>query len=141
MEYTNNPIFRYAKEPNRDILCIDCKSFFASVECVERGLHPLKTKLVVMSYPSDSPAERGSGLILASSPMAKQAYGITNVSRARDLPFPYPEDLIIAPPRMTLYMKKNMEINNIYKKYADESNHHVYSVDESFVDVTDGMGC
>lgn len=128
--------FDYSKEPRRDILCIDCKSFYASVECAERGLNPLTTKLVVMSYPSDKPEERGSGLILASSPAAKRAYGISNVSRARDLPFPYPNDLVIAAPRMKVYMQKNMEINTIYKKYADEENHHVYSVDESFLDVT-----
>lgn len=134
-----NPVFDYDKEPSRDILCIDCKSFYASVECVARNRDPLTTELVVMSYPSDNPAERGSGLILASSPAAKKAYGITNVSRARDLPFPYPDSLIIAPPRMQVYMNKNMEINNIYKKYADEKNHHVYSVDESFLDVTDSL--
>ncbi|HBK5576323.1 TPA: excinuclease ABC subunit A, partial [Enterococcus faecium] len=85
-----NPVFVYEKEPSRDILCIDCKSFYASVECVEKDLDPLTTKLVVMSYPSDSTETRGSGLILASSPAAKKAYGITNISRARDLPFPYP---------------------------------------------------
>ena len=79
--------FDYKREPSRDILCIDCKSFYASCEAVERGLDPMKVKLVVMSYPSDSHTERGSGLILASSPMAKKAYGISNVSRARDLPF------------------------------------------------------
>lgn len=132
-----NPKFEYDKEPSRDILCIDCKSFYASCECVERGLDPLTTKLVVMSYPNDNPEERGSGLILASSPAAKKELGISNVSRARDLPFPYPKDLIIAAPRMSYYMGKNMEINNIYKKYCDESNHSVYSVDESFLDVTD----
>lgn len=88
-----------------------------------------------MSYPSDDPSQRGSGLIMASSPAAKKASGISNVSRSRDLPFPYPEELVIAPPRMALYMRKNMEINNIYKKYADEQNHSVYSIDESFVDV------
>lgn len=92
-----------------------------------------------MSYPSDNPAERGSGLILASSPAAKKAYGISNVSRSRDLPFPYAEDLVIAPPRMALYMRKNMEINNIYKKYADEQNHAFYRIDESFLDVTDSL--
>ncbi|MDB1738884.1 hypothetical protein PMV56_21140 [Enterococcus avium] len=47
-----------------------------------------------MSYPSDNPEERGSGLILASSSAAKKAFGISNVSRARDLSFPYPADLI-----------------------------------------------
>lgn len=137
--YETKLIFDYSKEPSRDILCIDCKSFYASVECVRRGLHPLETKLVVMSYPSADPKERGSGLILASSPAAKKAYGISNISRARDLPFPYPADLVIAAPQMKLYMLKNTEINDIYKSYADESNHHVYSVDESFVDVTGSL--
>lgn len=139
MEFNQNPVFDYDKEPSRDILCIDCKSFYASVECVERNWNPLTKELVVMSYPSLDPRERGSGLILASSPMAKKVYGINNISRARDLPFPYPKSLAIVPPRMALYMQKNMEINAIYKKYADEKNHHVYSVDESFIDVTDGM--
>lgn len=137
MNYEMNPKFIYDKEPSRDILCIDCKSFYASVECVARGLNPLKAKLVVMSYPNDTPEEMGSGLILASSPDAKKAYGISNVSRARDLPFPYPKDLVIAAPRMQVYMDMNKKINNIYKEFADESNHAVYSVDESFVDVTD----
>lgn len=139
MQFGVNPTFDYSKEPSRDILCIDCKSFYGSVECVERGLNPLKAKLVVMSYPSDDPNLRGSGLILAATPAAKAAYRISNVSRARDLPFPYPEDLIIASPRMALYMRKNMEINNIYKEYADEQNHAVYSIDESFLDVTDSL--
>ncbi|MGG5331085.1 DNA directed DNA polymerase [Enterococcus sp. AZ163] len=142
--YETDLIFDIRKEPSRDVLCLDCISFYASVECIERGLDPLKAKLVVMSYPSDDPALRGSGLILASSRMAKKAYGISNVSRAHDLPFPYPADLTIAAPRMLLYMKKNQEINNIYKKYADEANHHVYSVDESFLDVTNSIrlfGC
>lgn len=134
-----NPIFDYDREPSRDILCIDCKSFYASVECVARNLNPLTAELVVMSYPSESETERGSGLILASSPAAKKRYGISNVSRARDLPFPYPKTLHIVPPRMAVYMQKNMEINNIYKKYADEKNHHVYSVDESFLDVTNSL--
>ncbi len=142
--YETDLVFDIEKEPSRDVLCLDCISFYASVECIERGLDPLKAKLVVMSYPSDDPELRGSGLILASSRMAKKAYGISNVSRARDLPFPYPPDLTIAAPRMLLYMKKNQEINNIYKKYADEANHHVYSVDESFLDVTNSIklfGC
>ncbi|WP_071131095.1 Y-family DNA polymerase [Enterococcus timonensis] len=130
-------VFDYQKEPHREILCIDCRSFYASVECAQHGWDPLTTPLVVMSYPSDNPAEEGSGLILASSPTAKKLYGISNVSRARDLPFPYPKELKIVPPRMRLYMEMNQKINRIYKKYCDEKNHLVYSVDESFLDVTD----
>lgn len=67
---------------NLEIVSKDYLSL-SSVECVERGLNPLKVKLVVMSYPSDDPSQRGSGLILASSPAAKKAYGISNVSRSR----------------------------------------------------------
>ncbi len=139
MQFWVNPRFDYKREPSRDILCIDCVSFYASVECVERGYHPLKTKLVVMSKPADKNGSRGSGLILASSRPAKKAFGISNVSRARDLPYPYPDDLIIVPPRMNLYMRKNMEINNIYRKYVDESNLSVFSVDETYLDVTDSL--
>lgn len=131
--------FDYSKEPSRDILCIDCRSFYASCEAVERGLDPLKVKLVVMSYPSDSPKERGSGLILASSPEAKKAYRISNVSRARDLPFPYPKDLVIAPPRMNLYMNVNKKINNIYRDFVSDDDISVYSVDETFLDVTNSL--
>ena len=79
---STNIEFDYNKEPSRDILCIDCKSFYASCEAVSRGMDPLKVKLVVMSYPGDHVKERGSGLILASSPEAKKAFGISNVSRA-----------------------------------------------------------
>ncbi|XUD04430.1 DNA polymerase V [Enterococcus sp. AZ177] len=61
--------FDYDKEPNRDILYIDCKSFYSSVECVERGLHPLKTMLIVMSG-----AENAGGLVLAASPLAKKSF-------------------------------------------------------------------
>lgn len=132
--------FDYDLEPSRDILCIDCKSFYASTECVLRGFDPLTTELVVMSYPSDRIEQRGSGLILAASPAAKKAYGIRNVSRARDLPFPYPKSLKIVPPRMKLYLKMNQRINRIYKTYCDEDNHHVYSIDESFLDVTNALG-
>ena len=63
MDWNEHPLFDYEKEPSRDSLCIDCKSFYSSVECVERGLNPLTTKLVVMSYPSDKPDERAAGRI------------------------------------------------------------------------------
>ena len=74
--------FDYSREPQSDIAFVDMKSFYASVECVERGLHPLKTSLCVMSR-----AENANGLILASSPIFKQVFGKSNVSRSYDLPF------------------------------------------------------
>ncbi len=83
-----NPKFDYTKEPSRDILCIDCKSFYASVECVERNLDPLTAKLVVMSYPSDRLEERGSGLILASSPAAKKSLWYHKYQQSKRSAFP-----------------------------------------------------
>lgn len=121
--------FDYEKEPSRDILCIDCKSFYASVECAERGLDPLKTMLVVMSN-----AENAGGLVLSASPMAKKVLGVSNVTRKNQVPA-HP-DLYVVPPRMNLYMKKNQEINNLYKKFVADEDHSVFSVDESFLDVT-----
>lgn len=120
--------FNYAEEKSNDIFCIDVKSFYASVECVERGLHPLKALLVVMSN-----AENSGGLVLAASPMAKQVLGISNVSRKFEIP-PHP-DLIIVPPRMSYYIEKNTEINNIFRKYVSDEDLHIYSIDESFVSV------
>ncbi len=111
-------MFDYSKEPHGDYVCIDLKSFYASVEMVARGLNPMKTKLVVMSRAANT----GSGLILAASPRAKKELGISNVSRGSSLPPPPPdEQLLIVPPRMNLYIKKNLEINNIIRRFvADE---------------------
>ena len=74
--------FDYSREPKSDIAFVDMKSFYASVECVERGLNPLKTSLCVMSR-----ADNSAGLILASSPMFKKVFGKSNVGRSYDLPF------------------------------------------------------
>lgn len=125
-------MFDYSKEPTRDILCIDCKSFYASVECVERGLNPLKTMLVVMSN-----AENAGGLVLAASPLAKKVLGISNVTRKNEVP-DHP-DLLVVPPRMNLYMKKYYEINQIYRNFVANEDQHTYSVDESFLDVTQSL--
>lgn len=121
--------FDYSKETRRDVLCIDCKLFYASIECIERGLDPLQTMLVVMSN-----AENAGGLVLAASPMAKKVLGISNVTRQNEVP-DHP-DLLVVPPRMNLYMKKNQEINNLYKRFVADEDHSVFSVDESFLDVT-----
>nr|QHI00433.1 ImpB/MucB/SamB family protein Y family DNA polymerase [Streptococcus suis] len=72
----------YSFEPQSDIAFLDMKSFYASVECVDRGLHPLYTSLCVMSR-----ADNSAGLILASSPMFKKVFGKANVGRSYDLPF------------------------------------------------------
>ncbi|MBO0472074.1 Y-family DNA polymerase [Enterococcus sp. DIV0242_7C1] len=121
--------FEYEREPRRTIFCIDVKSFYASVECVARGYDPLEKMLVVMSH-----AENSGGLVLASSPKAKEVLGITNVTRKYDVPN-HPA-LEIVPPRMNEYIKENMKINEIYSEYVADEDLHIYSIDESFLDVT-----
>ncbi|OTN77043.1 hypothetical protein A5886_002123 [Enterococcus sp. 8G7_MSG3316] len=125
--------FNYEKEPKRDILFIDVKSFYASVECVSLGLDPLKTMLVVMSHSDNT----GNGLVLAASPMAKKVLGITNVTRNDNMPV-HP-DLIKVPPRMSFYIKENTKVNNVFRKYVAEEDLLLYSIDESMMDITHSM--
>lgn len=120
----------YSHAPRRDILCIDVKSFFASVECVKRGLDPLKAKLVVMSN-----ADRAGGLVLAASPMMKKVHRIKTTSRMYEVPT-WDKEIIIAPPRMKLYLKVNAMIQAIFLRYVPKEYFFPYSIDEAFLDVT-----
>ena len=143
-------------------LCIDLKSFFASVECVERGLNPMTTNLVV--------ADKGrteKTICLAVTPSLK-AYGIPGRARLfevvqkvrevnnqrrlnapkrtfSDKSFNSEElnnnpslelDYIVAPPRMAYYMEYSTRIYNVYLKYIAPEDIHVYSIDEVFIDIT-----
>ena len=116
-------------EKQRIYFCIDAKSFFASVECAERGLNPFETNLVVAD-PS-----RGSGAIcLAISPKMK-ALGAKN--RCRIFEIPKNIKYITALPRMKKYIEYAADIYSIYLQYIDKRDIHVYSIDESFIDATD----
>lgn len=141
-------------------ICIDLKSFYASVECVERGLDPLKTNLVVADK-----SRTEKTICLAVSPTMK-AYGISgrarlfevvqkinevNRNRRRYTPGKMfsgrsvfddelknnPQlaaDYITAPPRMAYYIEYSTKIYEIYLKYISEEDIHVYSIDEVFID-------
>lgn len=152
----------YSREPQSDIAFVDMKSFYASVECVDRGLNPLRTSLCVMSR-----ADNSNGLILASSPVFKKVFGKKNVGRSYDLPFNvktrrfnfrrarilgqkpsqayiayieyWARRTLIVPPRMDLYIHKNMEIQEILQNYASRADIHPYSIDEAFVDLTQSL--
>lgn len=126
-------VMDYGKEPRRDVLCVDVKSFFASVEAVERGIHPLKSNIAVVSR-----AETNGGLVLASAPLVKQRYGIKTGSRVFE--FPKGADILKVAPQMRLYVEKNLKIIDIFKRYASDEDIHVYSIDEAFVDVTQSHG-
>jgi DNA polymerase V len=119
----------YSKEPRRDILCIDVTSFFASVESVRLGLHPLASYVVVMSK-----ADQDGGLVLAAAPRVKKEYGIKTGSRRYEIP--KHSFIQIVEPHMTLYLKVNAMINAIFLEFVAETDLHLYSIDESFLDVT-----
>lgn len=109
-------------------LCIDLKTFYASVECIERGLDPFKTNLVVAN------PTRGKGTIcLAITPKMKNL-GIKNRCRIYEIPHNVP--YIIAMPRMKLYIEYSAKIYEIYLKYIAKEDIHVYSIDEAFLDIT-----
>lgn len=150
-------------EKNRSYIAIDLKSFYASVECIERGLNPMTTNIVVAD------AERSEKTIcLAVSPSLK-SHGISGrprlfqvvqrinaINAERKCKAPggrftgssfddnviasspeYSVDYIVAPPRMAKYMEVSTEIYNIYLKYIAPEDIHVYSIDEVFIDATD----
>ena len=147
---------------NKVYMCIDLKSFYASVECVERNLDPLDTNLVVADK-----SRTEKTICLAVSPSLKE-YGLKGrarlfevVSVVRKLNSERRKnnnyrkftgksyinselknnkslelDYIVAPPRMKLYMKYSTEIYNIYLKYLSKDDIFVYSIDEVFCDIT-----
>ncbi len=150
------------QDRERVYIAIDLKSFYASVECVERGLDPLNTNLVVADV-----SRTEKTICLAVSPSLKR-YGIPGrarlfevvqrvreVNRDRKIKAPGKEfsgssftateldqnaslelTYIAAPPRMALYMDYSTRIYNIYLKYIAPEDIHVYSVDEVFIDAT-----
>ena len=101
-------------------LVIDLKSFYASVECAERGLDPMTARLVVAD-----PERTEKTICLAISP-AMKALGIHN--RCRVFEIPKSVDYIMAEPRMKLYIDYAAEIYSIYLKYVSKEDIHVYSM-------------
>lgn len=114
---------------NKIYLCIDLKSFYASVECVERGWDPLTARLVVAD-----PERSEKTICLAVSPALKQM-GVPNRCRVFQIPKEIPYKM--APPRMQLYIDYAVEIYGVYLKYIAKEDIQVYSIDEAFLDVTD----
>lgn len=113
---------------NKFYLCIDLKSFYASVECIERGLDPFKINLVVAD------ASRGNGAITLAATPAIKKLGVK--SRTRLYKIPKNIKYIIAQPRMRLYMEYSAKIYSILLKFISSDDIHVYSIDESFLDIT-----
>lgn len=112
---------------DQHIAVIDMKAFYAFIECVERNLNPFTTPLVVCD------PTRGDGtIVLSVSPFLK-SQGVPSRCRRRELP-PI-KGLILAQPRMALYVKKSAEIINIVLNYIAEDDIHIYSIDEFFINL------
>lgn len=109
-------------------LCLDLKSFYASVECVERGLDPMKANLVVAD-----PERSDKTICLAVSP-AMKSLGVKN--RCRVFEIPKNIEYIMAEPRMQLYIDYAAEIYGVYLDYVSKDDIFVYSIDEVFIDIT-----
>ena len=123
----------------RTYLCIDLKSYYASVECVKRGLDPLKADLLVAD-----PSRSDKTICLAVSPSLK-AKGVPSRPRLFEAKQKIREyealhrtklDWIIATPRMAEYERVSAQIFGIYLRYVSPEDVHVYSIDECFIDVT-----
>jgi len=137
----------------RYYIAIDLKSYYASVECVERGLDPLKAYLVVADK-----SRTDKTICLAVSPALKalgipgrprlfevvQRVGEINRERERLAALQHrkfvPLEYITAPPRMSYYIEYSSKIFGIYMKYVSPEDIHVYSVDEAFIDATPYLG-
>lgn len=112
----------------KSFICIDLKSFYASVECVERGLDPFITNLVVAD-----PTRSQSTICLAITPAMKKL-GVKNRCRIHEIPAGI--EYITAMPRMQLYIDYSVKIYSTYLRYVSKEDIHVYSIDECFMDVT-----
>lgn len=109
-------------------LCIDLKSFYASVECVERGLDPMKANLVV----ADS--ERTDKTICLAVSVNMKKLGVKN--RCRLFEIPKNIDYVIATPRMKKYIDYSCAVYDLYLDYFSKDDVYVYSIDECFIDIT-----
>lgn len=116
------------KPTEKCYLCIDLKSFYASVECADRGWDPFTTKLVVAD-----PERSQTTICLAVSPALK-ALGVPG--RCRVFEIPSTIDYFMAPPRMKRYMEVSTHIYSLYLRYVSPQDIHVYSIDECFIDAT-----
>lgn len=110
------------------IAVIDLKSFYASVECACRHLNIFTTPLVCCD-----PYRSSSSVVMSVTPYLKEKYGVPNVCRRRDLPeIP---GMIFAVPRMAYYLSVSARVVDIFLDYVAEEDLHVYSVDESFLNL------
>ncbi|MFT9819114.1 DNA polymerase thumb domain-containing protein [Lysinibacillus sp. NPDC056185] len=119
----------YEGMPNRPIMCIDMKCFYASIVAMLHGLDVLKTPVAVVAN-FDQPGS----VVLAASPLMKEKFSIKTGSRRYEIP-KHP-DIRLFEPKMSFFIQMSMTITKLISNYVPVDAIHVYSVDESFVDLT-----
>lgn len=118
----------YSLYPRNDILCIDMRSFYASVEAMKLYLDPMEVMLAVVGD-----LNRPGSIVLAASPALKERYGISNVSRYFELPDD--PNIHAVPARMADYLHVSAELTKLLNNYVPNEAIHQYSVDEVWVTV------
>ena len=121
----------YTAYSRDDVLCIDMRSFYASVEAVRLGLDPMKAMLAVVGDTS-----RPGSIVLAASPALKRTHGISNVSRYFELP--NDPNIHIVEANMADYLHTSLRITKLLNTFAPREAIHPYSVDEVWV-TTNGL--
>ncbi|MFB1083031.1 DNA polymerase thumb domain-containing protein [Jeotgalibacillus sp. JSM ZJ347] len=118
----------YSLEKRKEILCVDMRSFYASCTAVELGQDPLTCKIAIIGN-----QEQKGSVVLAASPRAKSEHGIRTGTRRHEIPDIH--DLQLIEPDMGQYLRLSTEITKIFTRFVPKENIHVYSVDESFIQV------
>lgn len=122
-------MYDYSLLEQKDILCINQKSFFASVSCIEKGLNPLTAKLAVVTD-----TKRKNAIVLSATPELTKL-GIKVGSRLFEIP--HRKDIYIINPNMGKYIERSLKIFQIVLRYIPAENLHQCGIDEFFMDVTD----
>ncbi|OTY05523.1 Y-family DNA polymerase [Bacillus thuringiensis] len=124
-------MYDYSTLPNRIILCVDLRSFYASVSCIKMGLDPMHTKLAVVGD-----VNRSGSIVLAATPPLK-ALGVMKM--ARNYQIPRRKDILVVNPIMSSYIKCSNYITKLALQYVPIEDFHQYSIDEFFMDITDSI--
>ncbi|SOC11696.1 DNA polymerase V [Ureibacillus xyleni] len=119
----------YEKAPNKPVMCIDMRCFYASCMAMLENLNPFEVPIAVVG----NFQQKGS-VVLAASPPMKKRFGIKTGSRLYEIP-KHP-DIKLFEPKMEFFVRMSMEITNLINQFVPKEAIHVYSIDESFVDLT-----
>ncbi|HDR4368562.1 TPA: Y-family DNA polymerase [Bacillus cereus] len=124
-------MYDYSILPNRIILCVDLRSFYASVSCIKMGLDPMHTKLAVVGD-----VNRNGSIVLAATPPLK-SLGVKKMARLYEIP--RRKDILVVNPIMSTYIKCSNYITKLALQYVPIEDFHQYSIDEFFMDITDSI--